>query len=156
DDGRIAGVKGRTPDGPLEVRADLTVGADGRHSIVRQRAGLIVVDVGAPIDVLWMRLSRRETDPQQSLGYLTAGQAFVTLQRGEYWQGGLIIPKGGIDEVRRRGLAALRERIAGIVPFMRDRLGELTDWSDIKLLTVLVDRLRCWCRPGLLCIGDAA
>jgi len=156
DDGRVAGVKGRTPDGPFEVRADLTVGADGRHSIVRQRAGLIVVNVGAPIDVLWMRLSRRETDPQQSLGYLTAGQAFVTLQRGEYWQCGLIIPKGGIDEVRRRGLAALRERIAGIVPFMRDRLGELTDWSDIKLLTVLVDRLRCWCRPGLLCIGDAA
>jgi len=156
DNGHVVGVRATTPEGPLDIRAELSVGADGRHSVVRNQAGLIVEDLGAPIDVLWMRLSRSPHDPEQTLGYLTGGQALVMLQRGDYWQCGLVIAKGAYTEVRRTGIEALRERIAMIVPFMRDRVGELRQWDDVRLLTVLVDRLRQWYRPGLLCIGDAA
>jgi 2-polyprenyl-6-methoxyphenol hydroxylase-like FAD-dependent oxidoreductase len=138
------------------VRADLDGGADGRRSIVRERAGLIVRDFGAPMDVLWMRVPRRQDDPSQVLGYVEAGHVFVMLDRGDYWQCGYVIPKGGIADVQARGLPAFRASIAAIVPFLRDRLEELRDWTDIKLLTVTVDRLRRWYRPGLLCIGDAA
>lgn len=156
EDGRIVGVIAETPSGPFEVRADLTVGADGRHSIVREQAGLLVDKFGVPIDVLWMRLSRRPSDPEQTLGYLKGGYVFVMLQRGDYWQCAFVIPKGEYEHLRREGLEPFRETIAAIVPFMRDRLGELKHWDDIKLLTVLIDRLREWYRPGLLCIGDAA
>jgi 2-polyprenyl-6-methoxyphenol hydroxylase-like FAD-dependent oxidoreductase len=154
--GRVTGVTANTADGPIEVRADLIVGADGRRSIVRERAGLAVQDFGAPMDVLWMRVSRRQDDPSQVLGYVDAGHVFVMLDRGDYWQCGYVIPKGGIADVQARGLPAFRASITAIVPFLRDRLEELHDWSDIKLLTVAVDRLRRWYRPGLLCIGDAA
>ncbi len=156
EDGQVVGVRATTPDGPLDVRARLTVGADGRRSTVRDRAGLKVIDLGAPIDVLWMRLSRRADDPDQPLGRFDQGRVFVMLFRGEYWQCGYVIAKGGIDETRRKGLAAFREDIAKVAPFMRDRVGELRDWDDVKLLTVTVDRLETWHRPGLLCIGDAA
>jgi 2-polyprenyl-6-methoxyphenol hydroxylase-like FAD-dependent oxidoreductase len=156
EDGRVVGVTAKTAGGPLEVRAALTVGADGRHSIVRERAGLVVEDLGAPIDVLWMRLSRHPSDPEQPLGRFDLGRVLVLLDRGDYWQCAFVIPKGGYDEIRRRGLDALREEIAELVPFLKDRVGELRDWDDIKLLTVMVDRLRRWYRPGLLCIGDAA
>jgi 2-polyprenyl-6-methoxyphenol hydroxylase-like FAD-dependent oxidoreductase len=156
EDGTIAGVRATTPDGPLEIRADLVVGADGRHSTVRDRAGLEVRDLGAPIDVLWMRLSKHPDDTSVALGRFTAGQIFVTLDRGDYWQCAYVIPKGGFDAVRQRGLAALRQDIAQVAPMMRHRVGELRDWDDIKLLTVSVDRLRRWYRSGLLCIGDAA
>jgi 2-polyprenyl-6-methoxyphenol hydroxylase-like FAD-dependent oxidoreductase len=154
--GRIAGVTVRTPEGMLDISADLVVGADGRHSIVRERAGLAVQDFGAPIDVLWMRVSRRPGDPAQVLGYVEVGHVFVMLDRGDYWQCAYVIPKGGFTQVQARGLDAFRRSIAAIVPFLGDRLGELRAWSDVKLLTVVVDRLRQWHRPGLLCIGDAA
>ena len=155
-DGHVAGVRVTTPRGALEVRADLTVGADGRQSIVRERAGLVVDSFGVPIDVLWMRMSRRPDDPARTLGYLRGGHVFVTLPRGDYWQCAFVIPKGGYDDLRREGLDALRKTIAAIVPFLADRVGELEDWDDVKLLTVKIDRLREWQRPGLLCIGDAA
>ena len=156
DEGKIAGVRATTPRGPLIVRAPLTVGADGRTSLVRQKAGLIVEDQGAPIDVLWMRISRSPTDPQQPLGRFDRGKIFIMLFRGEYWQCGFVIHKGGIDEVRERGLDAFREDVAEVAPFLRDRVSELASWDDIKLLTVTVDRLKSWTRAGLLCIGDSA
>ncbi len=156
EDGQIVGVHANTPDGPLEVRAKLTFGTDGRHSTVRERASLVVENVGAPIDVLWMRLSRSPTDPEQPLGRFDQGRILVMIYRGDYWQCGYIIPKGGFDEIRKRGIEAFREEIVAIAPFVRDRVGELKDWDDIKLLTVVIDRLRDWSIPGLLCIGDAA
>jgi 2-polyprenyl-6-methoxyphenol hydroxylase-like FAD-dependent oxidoreductase len=156
EDGRVAGVTARTPDGTLDVRAPLTIGADGRSSIVRERAGLAVDELGAPIDVLWTRFARRPDDPGQTFGYLRAGHVFVMLDRRDYWQCAFVIPKGGYDELRRQGLPALRDTIATLVPFLRDRVAELADWDAVKLLTVKIDRLREWQRPGLLCIGDAA
>jgi 2-polyprenyl-6-methoxyphenol hydroxylase-like FAD-dependent oxidoreductase len=156
DAGRILGVRATTAGGPLEVRAALTVGADGRHSTVRDRSGLQVEMLGAPIDVLWMRLSRAATDPDQPLARFDRGRIFVMIYRGDYWQCGFVIPKGASDEIRSRGLESFRAEIAAIAPFVRDRLSELRSWDDIKLLTVAVDRLRQWYRPGLLCIGDAA
>jgi 2-polyprenyl-6-methoxyphenol hydroxylase-like FAD-dependent oxidoreductase len=156
EEGRVVGVQAETPEGPLEVRAALTVGADGRHSTVREKAGLNVEDLGAPIDVLWMRLPWRPGDPDVPMGRFDRGLVYVMIYRGEYWQCAFVIPKGGYERVRQRGLAAFREEIAGIAPFLRDRVGELKDWDQIKLLTVKVDRLRRWHRPGLLCIGDAA
>jgi 2-polyprenyl-6-methoxyphenol hydroxylase-like FAD-dependent oxidoreductase len=154
--GRVAGVRVKGPGGPQEIRADLVVGADGRHSIVRELAGLQVDSFGAPIDVLWMRMSRRPDDPAQALGNIQGGHILVMLDRGDYWQCAYVIPKGGFDDLQRRGIEVFRADIASIAPVMSDRVGELRDWSDIKLLTVLVDRLRRWHRPGLLCIGDAA
>jgi 2-polyprenyl-6-methoxyphenol hydroxylase-like FAD-dependent oxidoreductase len=154
--GRIAGVRAQTPEGSLEVRADLTVAADGRHSTVRPRAGFETMDLGAPMDVLWMRLSQRPGDPRLSLGRFVAGHIFAMIDRGDYWQCAFVIPKAGIDEVKRRGLEAFREQVAQVAPFLRDRVDELASWDDVKLLTVAVDRLRQWYRPGLLCIGDAA
>jgi 2-polyprenyl-6-methoxyphenol hydroxylase-like FAD-dependent oxidoreductase len=156
ENGRVVGVRATTPDGPLDVRADLTVGADGRHSRVRACARLPVRDIGAPMDVLWMRVSRRPDDPDVPVGRFDRGRVFVMIYRGDYWQCGFVIPKGGYDEVRRRGLPAFRQAIADVAPFLKDRAGELADWDAIKLLTVKVDRLKRWHRPGLLCIGDAA
>jgi 2-polyprenyl-6-methoxyphenol hydroxylase-like FAD-dependent oxidoreductase len=154
--GRVVGVRVTTADGPLEIRADLVVGADGRHSTVRERAGLAVRDFGAPIDVLWMRFSKHADDPVSALGYFDAGRLFVMLDRGDYWQCALVIPQGGFEAVRARGLQALRDDVASIVPFMAGRTAEVGSWDDVKLLTVVVDRLKRWYRPGLLCIGDAA
>ncbi|RIK83927.1 MAG: hypothetical protein DCC68_02685 [Planctomycetota bacterium] len=156
ENSRIVGVRASTPQSSLEVRADLVVAADGRSSRVRAEARLPVVDLGAPIDVLWMRISRRADDPETPAGRFDRGRIFVMIYRGDYWQCGFVIPKGGYDEVRRRGLAAFRQTIAEIVPFLKDRVGELGDWDAIKLLTVKVDRLKRWHRAGLLCIGDAA
>lgn len=156
DDGRVVGVRAMTPGGTLEIRAELVVGADGRHSTVRERAGLQVQDLGAPIDVLWMRLSRRPGDRRNPLGHFDRGKIFVMLDRADYWQCAYVIPKGGFDDLRRQGLRAFRDAIANLAPFLADRVQELSDWNDIKLLTVTVDRLRQWYRPGLLCIGDAA
>jgi 2-polyprenyl-6-methoxyphenol hydroxylase-like FAD-dependent oxidoreductase len=152
----IVGVKIKTPEGELEIRADLVVGADGRHSIVRERAGLEVESLGAPIDVLWFRLSRKPEDPGQALGRFVAGKIMVMLNRDTYWQCGFVIPKGGLDEIKLRGLDAFRADITSIAPFLSDRVGDLRDWEEIKLLTVMVDRLRKWYRSGLLCIGDSA
>jgi 2-polyprenyl-6-methoxyphenol hydroxylase-like FAD-dependent oxidoreductase len=154
--GRITGVTAETPQGPLEITADLVVGADGRRSIVRERAGLTVDDFGAPIDVLWMRVPRRPDDPSQLLGYIETGHVFVMFDRGDYWQCAYVIPKGGYDELRRGGLDAFRAEIVSVVPCLSDRVAEIRSWEDVKLLTVKVDRLPQWHRPGLLCIGDAA
>jgi len=154
--GKVLGVRGTTPHGPLEVRAELTVAADGRGSRLREQAGLTVEDLGAPMDVLWMRLSRRETDPAQTAGYVGTGHLLVLLDRGSYWQCAFLIPKGGFGALLRESIEILKEQIETIAPFLSDRLGELGSWDDIKLLTVRVDRLTRWFRPGLLCIGDAA
>jgi 2-polyprenyl-6-methoxyphenol hydroxylase-like FAD-dependent oxidoreductase len=156
DSGVVTGLLATTPGGPIRVKADLVVAADGRHSALRERAGLDVLDLGAPMDVLWMRLSRGPDDPGQTLGRVDTGRIFVMLNRQDYWQCAFVIPKGGFDEIRARGLPALRQKIAGLAPYLRDRVDELKDWSDVKLLSVSVDRLRMWHRPGLLCIGDAA
>jgi 2-polyprenyl-6-methoxyphenol hydroxylase-like FAD-dependent oxidoreductase len=154
--GRVAGVRATTPEGPLTVRSTLVVGADGRHSIVRERAGLIVDDLGAPIDVLWLRLTRRPGDGEEPLGRIAAGKIMVMLDRGDYWQCAFVIPKGAADDVRAKGLDAFRAAIVELAPALHDRVHEVTSWNDVKLLTVKVDRLRTWHRPGLLCIGDAA
>jgi 2-polyprenyl-6-methoxyphenol hydroxylase-like FAD-dependent oxidoreductase len=156
ESGRIRGLRAKTTEGDLDVRADLVVAADGRHSDLRRAAGLTVEELGAPIDVLWFRMSRRATDPQETMGRFLAGAVFVMIQRGDYWQCGLVIAKGGFDRVQAAGLDAFRTRVRELAPFLGDRVNELADWEQVKLLTVRVDRLRHWYRPGLLCIGDAA
>jgi 2-polyprenyl-6-methoxyphenol hydroxylase-like FAD-dependent oxidoreductase len=154
--GRVAGLRATSPEGALEIRADLVVGCDGRHSTVRARAGLAVEDIGAPIDVLWFRISRQADDATDMFGHIEAGRMMVMLDRGDYWQCAYVIPKGGIDAVKAKGLAAFRDAVVAMTPFFRDRIGEIRDWEDVKLLTVVVNRLKSWHRPGLLCIGDAA
>ncbi len=156
ESGRVVGVEVMTAEGRREVRADLIVGADGRHSVIRERARLEVRELGAPMDVLWFRLSRRPDDPANLMGTFGSGQIFVMINRDSYWQCGYVIAKGTIDEIRRRGIEAFRESITRIVPFTRDRVGEIGGWEAVSLLTVCVDRLATWYRPGLLCIGDAA
>ncbi len=156
DNGRVEGVTARTPDGAIQIRSRLVVGADGRHSIVRDKAGLEVDDLGAPMDVLWFRISKRAEDEGQLFGRIVNGRIMVMLDRRDYWQCGFVIRKGGSEEIRRNGLGAFRGKIQRMTPFLGDRVDELKDWDQIKLLTVAVDRLRKWHRPGLLCIGDAA
>jgi 2-polyprenyl-6-methoxyphenol hydroxylase-like FAD-dependent oxidoreductase len=154
--GRIVGLRANTPDGALDIRADLVIGADGRHSTLRERAGLKGDDYGAPMDILWFRLSRKASDETETFGHIEAGMMLVMLDRGGYWQCAFVIPKGGIERVKAKGLDAFRERVVWMSPFLADRIGELKSWDDIKLLSVAVDRLQKWWRPGLLCIGDAA
>ena len=156
DGERVTGVRVRTPAGVREVLADLVVGTDGRDSTVREAAGLPSIEFGAPMDVLWMRVSRRPGDPRQLLGRVDYGQIFVMIDRGDYWQCGLVVRKGALAEIQRRGLDALRADIQRLAPFLGERVSDLRDWNDIKLLTVQVDRLRRWYRDGVLCIGDAA
>jgi 2-polyprenyl-6-methoxyphenol hydroxylase-like FAD-dependent oxidoreductase len=156
DADRVIGVRANTPAGSLVVRSTLVAGTDGRHSIVRERARLAIDDFGAPMDVLWMRLSRRESDGSDLFGRIAAGRALVMLDRGDYWQCALVIPKGAFDRVTAKGIDAFRAEIAGLAPQLRDRVQELKSWDDVRLLTVKVDRLRQWHRAGLLCIGDAA
>jgi len=153
---RVVGLRANSAGGPIEIRADLVIGADGRHSTMRERAGLQVTNLGAPMDVLWMRLTRHPNDPEQTGGFINYGHLLVTLNRGDYWQCAFVIRKGGHDEVCARGLDAFRAEIVKLAPYLADRVQELKDWDDIKLLTVAVDRLTQWWRPGLLCIGDAA
>jgi 2-polyprenyl-6-methoxyphenol hydroxylase-like FAD-dependent oxidoreductase len=154
--GRIAGVRAKTPDGTLTIRADLVVGCDGRHSTVRDKAGFKSDDYGAPMDVLWFRLPRKATDETEMFGHIEAGKMMVMLDRGDYWQCAFVIPKGGIEQVKARGLDAFRDQVAWMSPFVTDRVGELKSWDDVKLLSVAVDRLPQWWRSGLICIGDAA
>ncbi|MFY9689412.1 MAG: FAD-dependent oxidoreductase, partial [Candidatus Acidiferrales bacterium] len=152
----VKGVRATTKQGELHVRADLVVAADGRHSTIRAKAGFEVMTLGAPIDVLWMRIPRTPSDPPQSLGRVDAGKFLVMINRADYWQCAYVIPKGGFDAIRAAGLAGFQSDIAQIAPFVSDRVAELKTWDDVKLLSVAVDRLRQWYRPGLLCIGDAA
>jgi 2-polyprenyl-6-methoxyphenol hydroxylase-like FAD-dependent oxidoreductase len=156
DDGRVSGLVAEVDGHEVEFRGDLVVGCDGRDSTIRAAAGLPSRDLGAPIDVLWMRLSRRPSDPDAALGRLNWGRLLITIDRGDYWQCAFVIHKGGFDAIRARGLAALGEDIGKVAPFLADRTGELKDWDQVKLLTVQVNRLERWWRPGLLCIGDAA
>ncbi len=156
DDDRVTGVVARTSEGALTVRADLVIVAEGRHSTLRGRAALTVKNIGAPIDVLWMRLSRKADDPGQAFGNVGADGLLVAIDRGDYYQCAFVIRKGEFAAIEARGLAAFRERVGTLAPFLRDRTGELAQWDDVKLLTVTVDRLTTWYRGGLLCIGDAA
>lgn len=153
---KVTGVRARTPDGELIVHADLVVACDGRHSMMRAIASLASDDFGAPMDVLWFRISRRETDSADSFGHIDAGAMLVTLDRGEYWQCAYVIPKGEMDRVRAEGIDAFRRRVLMLSPFLADRIDELRSFDDVKLLSVAVNLLRQWWRPGLLCIGDAA
>ena len=154
--GRVVGLRARTPGGELAIRADLVVGCDGRHSTLRERAGFKVDDLGAPMDVMWFRLSRKDSDDDETFGHIEAGRMMVMLNRTDYWQCAYVIPKGSADAVKRKGLGAFRQTVGDMSPFVRDRLDEIDDWDKVKLLTVAVDRLRQWYRPGLICIGDAA
>jgi 2-polyprenyl-6-methoxyphenol hydroxylase-like FAD-dependent oxidoreductase len=154
--GSVVGLRAKTLNGSLEIRAPLSVGADGRHSVVRQRANLEVIDLGAPMDVMWMQISRRASDPVQTLGHFDKGKILVLINRESYWQCAFVIPKGEADRIRQRGLPSFRENILDLSPFLRDRIEELAGWKDVSLLTVAIDRLSEWSRPGLLCIGDAA
>jgi 2-polyprenyl-6-methoxyphenol hydroxylase-like FAD-dependent oxidoreductase len=154
--GRIVGLRAKTADRMLTVRADLVVGCDGRHSTVREKAGLRSEDYGAPMDVLWFRVSRKADDAADTFGHVEAGRMMIMLDRGDYWQCAYVIQKGGIEKIQAEGLEAFRRRVVDMSPFLADRIGELKSWDDIKLLSVTVDRLENWWRPGLLCIGDAA
>ena len=156
DQQRVTGVRAKTSRGELEIRADLVIGADGRHSIVQACSGLERQDSGVPIDALWMRISKKQDDPEQSFGFFQHGKLLVLLDRGDYWQCGFVIPKGGFDDIKARGLQKFQNDIVSFAGFLRDRVAELDDWSKIKLLTVQINRLRDWCRDGLLCIGDSA
>jgi 2-polyprenyl-6-methoxyphenol hydroxylase-like FAD-dependent oxidoreductase len=156
DGERVAGVRAKTPEGELEVRADLVVGADGRDSTVRTRAGLEVREIGVPVDALWTRIPKEPGVGEQTLGYFGAGKFMVLIDRNEYFQCGYVIPKGGFDAIKQRGLEAFRAGIVSLAPFLRDSVNALDDWEEVKLLTVKIDRLTRWHRPGLLCIGDSA
>ncbi len=153
---RVVGVRAKTPDGPLEVRADLVIGADGRSSVVRERAGLEVIDLGAPIDVLWFRLSKQVSDPPQSFGFVGARQFMVLIDRDDYWQCAYVIRKGSFEGIRERGLEAFRVDVGRCAPFLSNRTKEVKQWDDVKFLNVKVDHLKKWHREGLLCIGDSA
>jgi 2-polyprenyl-6-methoxyphenol hydroxylase-like FAD-dependent oxidoreductase len=154
--GRITGVGVKTPSGTEQVTADLVIGCDGRHSIVRQQAGMEVIELGVPIDVLWFGISRKSTDPENSLGNINYGKVLVLINRSDYFQAGLIIRKGSFEKIRQKGLAAFRETIRSITPWLADRVSELKDWDQVKLLSVQINRVKRWHQPGLLCIGDAA
>ena len=156
ESGEIRGVRGTSGSEPFEIRAKLVVAADGRHSQIRAAAQLTGDDYGAPIDVLWFRLSRQPEDPSLPFGRIDQGKIMVLLDRADYWQCGFVIPKGAFEEIRKTGLDQFRKSIADLAPFLKNRVQELSGWDDIKLLTVTVDRLRQWYRQGLLCIGDAA
>jgi 2-polyprenyl-6-methoxyphenol hydroxylase-like FAD-dependent oxidoreductase len=154
--GKVVGVRAGSPEGNVEIKADLVIAADGRHSTLRAGGGFVVQDIGAPMDVLWFRMSHKSTDPEQSGGRFDAGSIFVQINRGDYWQCAYVIAKGSVEEVHRRGLEAFRADIVRQAPFFADRIAEITSFEDAKLLTVGVDRLTRWHKPGLLCIGDAA
>jgi 2-polyprenyl-6-methoxyphenol hydroxylase-like FAD-dependent oxidoreductase len=156
ENGRVVGVQTKTPGGELQIRADLIVGCDGRHSTIRAKAGLESDDYGAPMDVLWFRLSRKPSDSEETFGHIEGGRMMVMLNRNDYWQCAYVIPKNSAEDVRRAGLDKFREVVGEMSPFVQDRLAEIESWDSVKLLTVAVDRLRRWCRLGLLCIGDAA
>jgi len=153
---RVAGVRVKTLDRERDFRADLVIGADGRNAITQTRAGFEIQELGVPIDVLWMHISKRDGDPEQLFGFFRHGKLLVLIDRENYYQAGFVIPKGGIETAKERGLPALHSEIVSLAPFLKDRITELDDWSKIKLLTVQINRLRKWCREGLLCIGDSA
>jgi 2-polyprenyl-6-methoxyphenol hydroxylase-like FAD-dependent oxidoreductase len=156
DGDRIAGVKAKTPEGMIDIEADLTVACDGRHSLVRERAGIAIEEIGAPMDVLWFRAGKRANETESVFARVDPGSMMVTFDRGDYWQCAYVIAKGQYDAVKARGLPALRDDVARMAPILKPGLSDLKSWDDVKLLTVAINRLKRWTRPGLLCIGDAA
>jgi len=156
DGDRVTGVKVKTPEGAMTINADLVVAADGRSSVLRGAAGLVSENFGAPMDVMWFRLPRLPSDTEETQGRFDAGHIFVMLQRGDYWQCAYVIPKGGDAKVRAAGLDAFRKSVGALLPFDASRADAIPDWDHVKLLTVVVDRLKTWAKPGFLCIGDAA
>lgn len=156
EDEKVVGVRTNTDDGPLEIRADFVFGTDGRHSVVRESAGLALQDFGVPIDVLWFRLAKPASVPPYLLGRIHDGQMMITLDRADYFQIAMVIPKGGFEKIQHDGFETFRKKIAAIAPEFRNEVNALNDWNQIKLLTVQINRLHRWYRPGLLCIGDAA
>jgi 2-polyprenyl-6-methoxyphenol hydroxylase-like FAD-dependent oxidoreductase len=153
---RVIGVRADTPEGPVEIKADLTIGCDGRHSIVRQCAGLEVEEIGAPMDVLWFRAGRRVNENENLFARIESGKMLVTFDRGDYWQCAYVIAKGEYDAVKARGLDAFRNDVSSMAPILKSGMADVKSWDDVKLLTVAINRLKRWTRPGLLCIGDAA
>jgi 2-polyprenyl-6-methoxyphenol hydroxylase-like FAD-dependent oxidoreductase len=153
---RVVGVQAETKQGVEGFRADLVIGADGRHSTVRAESELELENSSAPMDVLWMRVSRKESDSEQTLGHIIPRHVLIMINRKDYWQCAFIIPKGSFEATKQKGLTAFRETLVKLAPFLRDRIEEIKEWDQIKLLTVTIDRLKCWHRPGLLCIGDSA
>lgn len=156
ENGRVVGLTADGPDGPLEIHVDLVVAADGRRSDVRAAAGFAITELGAPMDVLWFRFSRQPDEPAQAFGQVAAGRFFIRLNRGDYWQCAFIIPKGSLERLQAAGLDAFKAGLLALAPELAARTHELASWDDIKLLSVAVDRLERWWRPGLICIGDAA
>jgi 2-polyprenyl-6-methoxyphenol hydroxylase-like FAD-dependent oxidoreductase len=156
ENGRVVGLTAQGPEGPLEIRAEVVVGSDGRHSIIREQSGLKSVESGVPIDVLWFRLSARDSDPEQSFGFINDGKALVTLDRGDYWQCGFLIPKGDFEHIKADGIEKFRMMIARLAPHLASSVHEITDWEQVKFLSVTIDHLEQWYKPGLLMIGDAA
>jgi 2-polyprenyl-6-methoxyphenol hydroxylase-like FAD-dependent oxidoreductase len=152
----VVGIKADTPEGPVEIRAGLTVACDGRHSIVRERARLEVEELGAPMDVLWFRAGKRGDENERVFARVETGKMMVTFDRGDYWQCAYVIAKNQYDAVKARGLDALREEIVRLAPILKSGIADVKSWDDVKLLTVAINRLKHWTRPGLLCIGDAA
>ncbi|MGN6149306.1 MAG: FAD-dependent oxidoreductase [Rhizomicrobium sp.] len=155
-EGRVTGLVAETKDGALRIEADLVIGADGRHSTIRDKAGFTPQDFGAPIDVIWLKLARKPGDPEAVLGRVSAGLLFVMIDRGDYWQCAFVVPKGGFDKIRQEGIAAFHARLKKAAGFAADRIDAIRDFDDVSLLTVTVDRLPQWAKPGLLCIGDCA
>ena len=155
-DGVTVGVKAKTPDGVLEIPADLTVGCDGRHAVSRVAGDLPLLDDGVPIDILWFRIARQASDPENALGYANFGRLVILINRNDYFQVGYLIAKGSFPEIQQRGLPAFHENLERIVPFLHGRAAEIDSWERVKLLTIQVNHLERWFSPGLLCIGDAA
>ena len=152
----VVGVYADTPEGPVEIRASLTIGCDGRHSVVRERAGLEVEEIGAPMDVLWFRAGRRPNETENLFARIQTGKMLVTFDRGDYWQCAYVIAKGQFDAVKARGLDAFRDDVSRMAPVLGSGMADVKSWDDVKLLTVAINRLKRWTLPGLLCIGDAA
>jgi len=152
----VVGANADTAEGPVEIRADLTIGCDGRHSIVRERAGLEVEEIGAPMDVLWFRAGRRANETENLFARVQSGKMLVTFDRGDYWQCAYVIAKGQDEALKARGLDAFRSDVIGMAPVLASGMSEVKTWDDVRLLTVAINRLKRWMRPGLLCIGDAA
>ena len=154
--GVTTGVRANTPEGPVEIPATLTVGCDGRHAISRDAGHLPLQDEGVPIDVLWLKITRQPTDPENALGYINYGRLIILINRNDYFQVGYIIAKGTFPEIQQAGIPAFQQSLERIVPFLAGRTAEIDSWDKVKLLTIQVNRLREWSSPGLLCIGDAA
>lgn len=152
----IAGVRAKTPEGPIDIEADLTIACDGRHSTVRERAGLEVEEIGAPMDVLWFRAGRKADETESVFARVEPGKMMITFDRGDYWQCAYVIGKGQHDAVKARGLQALLDDVVRMAPILRSGIADVKSFDDIKLLTVAINRLARWTRPGLLLIGDAA